>query len=90
MAGQNAAPATPNNSALVTDDSDVLMEGSVGWLRFLAFPAVPGLGCGFRHRDSHPELPWPGCASSWMHSSCVPAVFQLPAEEVPCPWPGKG
>lgn len=53
MAGQNAAPATPNNFPLVTDDSDVLMEESLGWLRLqLAFPSLPGLGCGFRHRDT--------------------------------------
>lgn len=103
MVGQNAAPATPNNFALVTDDSDVLMEGSAGWLRLqLAFPAVPGLGSVFRHGDSHPELPWPGGASS----GCIPAAFQLfsscfPAaclsmawgrvtSAAPWPWGGAG
>lgn len=51
MAQQNAAPATLNNFALVTDDSDVLMEESLGRLRLqLAFPSVPGLGCLFRQR----------------------------------------
>lgn len=44
--------------------------------------------CAFRHRDSHPELPWPGCAAS------IPAAFQLFSSCLQRRWPvhslGKG
>lgn len=82
VAGQNAALATPNNFALLTDDFDVLMEESLGWLRLqLAFLTVPGLRWEFRpaaHTKSCPGRAVPAAgripAAFQLHSSCFPAA----------------